>query len=92
LKLQEGDIPLTFGQKLKTVRTLRKLYQADLEQLSGVRRDKIIAIEKDDILVPGDDIRNALEAALNLKLDEPEVEAAFLLLAGHPVEQPVVAA
>ena len=76
---------VSFGQKLRTLRTIRGLYQTDLEHMTGIPRIMIIALEKGDIL-PGLEQLQSIEAALGLRFDAPEVEAAFLLLAGEPVE------
>lgn len=71
---------LTYGTMVKTVRTVRGWDQRTLSAQADVNRAYLSQIEQDR-LTPTPNIARKIEAAFNLRFDDPQVEAAFLVLA-----------
>lgn len=78
--MQIMEIPT--GTLIKTIRTSRGMYQKKLAELANLPRTALVMIERNQVL-PGQQHKNAIEAALSLHLDDPQVRAAFLILAGE---------
>lgn len=72
-------IPLRY--KIIAVRKLRGWHQADLAKHSGMHRTYISAIESGNAM-PTDDQLNAIQAAFDVRFNDPSVEAAFVVLGG----------
>lgn len=68
-----------FPLKLKTLRLLRDMHQAELCELTGISRNLIVDIERGRA-IPAADQLTAIEEALGVKFDA-ETEAAFITLA-----------
>ena len=78
---------ITFGTKLRVMRALFKLRQADLvRQTKLTRRD--IALFENEWALPTPQSQKIIEAVFNLDFDAPEVEHAFQVLAGQGVAEP----
>lgn len=72
---------LPIGQKIKIVRVAQGLHQSMIEARTGLDRVTISNLETGRYLPTPNHIA-ALEAAFGLRFDDPQVEAALLLLAG----------
>lgn len=72
---------LTLGRQIRALRLLRGLHQADLANLAGFSRPTLVAIERDQVL-PTPEKMTAIEAALGINFSDPEIRAAFAILAG----------
>ena len=72
----------TPGTKIRTVRNLRNLSQTEFAQRVKLQQWVISALENDQVS-PNDQLIDAIEAAFGIRLDSPEVDAAFVILAGH---------
>lgn len=76
---------ITFGSKIRAMRGLLGMNQAELANQTNINRYEISMMERDRYL-PTPEAKDAFNAALGIRLDSPEVEAAFRVLAG--INQP----
>jgi transcriptional regulator with XRE-family HTH domain len=74
------DTPI--GKQIKISRQLRDVRQSDLADATGIHATYLSAIERGTVL-PNLDHLEKIQAALNLRFDDPEVEAAFAVLGGN---------
>lgn len=72
---------LPHSSQIKAIRALRGLQQTDLSEASGVSRTFLSYIEQGRVLPTPEQIQK-IEAALNIRFDDPDVQAAFALLGG----------
>lgn len=77
--MSSKQIPI--GKQIKLVRLARHLKLYDLDDLSGVHYSSLSVIETGKFL-PTPDQLQAIEAALGIRFSDPNVQAAFLVLAG----------
>lgn len=75
------------GLKIKTLRTLHDIYQADLAEQAGINRQILINIETGRV-IPGQEQIDAINAIFGLDLNSPEVDAAFLILGPQETPEP----
>lgn len=81
---QNGAIMITTGTKIKTLRVLRGLSQAELAELAGITRPQLSETENDIRHDPAQ--IESITAALGLdSLTAPRLEAAFLVLVAQEV-------
>lgn len=80
---------ISFGTKMRVMRALRNLKQAELAERTQMARRDITLFEK-DIALPTPQTQQVIEAVFDIALDAPEVEQAFRVLAGfEAVTQPL---
>lgn len=79
--MNSTQIPI--GTQIKLVRLARDLKQTQLDDLSGVTHSTLSIIETGKFL-PTPDQLAAIEAALGISFSDPQVQAAFSILAGNP--------
>lgn len=80
--------PFPLGKQIKLIRTIiRELDIRSLAAKSGVGMTYISLIENSRVMPTEEQLRS-LEAALDFQFDKPEVQAAFLILAGNHQEAP----
>lgn len=72
---------ITFGTKIRTIRAVHNLTQAEVAQRAKLSRNDIMMFENNRAL-PTDEAKTKIETALGIDLDAPQVEAAFKILAG----------
>ena len=72
----------TPGTKIRTIRNLRNLSQTEFARRVKLQQWVISALENDQVS-PNDQLIDAIEAAFDIRLDSPEVDAAFVILAGR---------
>lgn len=70
---------LPVGTKIKVIRRLRKMKQGELAKLIGIDRTQLSYIETGKVL-PTEKRLIAIQAALRVDFDDPDIEAAFALL------------
>lgn len=76
---------VTYGTKLKTIRAFLGINQTELARQVHLSQYDVSMIESDKVL-PSPQTKEAFNAVLGIRLDSPEVEAAFRVLAG--ISQP----
>ena len=78
---------LPYGERIKHVRAIRGMTQRDLGQLIGVSTFPITITEQAQNRsdVP-EKVSRAIEAAFDLDLMSPEIEAAFAILSGEDID------
>lgn len=79
---------VSYGTKLKMMRAFLGINQTELARQANLSQYDISLIESDKVL-PSPQTKDAFNAALGIRLDSPEVEAAFRVLAG--ISQPELA-
>jgi len=73
---------ITPGAKLRTIRNLRNLSQTEFARRVSLQQWVLSALETDHVS-PNAQLIDTIEAAFGVRLDSPEVEAAFVILSGH---------
>lgn len=73
---------ITPGTKIRTVRNLRNLSQTEFARRVNIQQWTLSALETDQVN-PNDKLIEAIEATFGIRLDSPEVEAAFVILADN---------
>lgn len=76
---------VSYGTKLKMMRAFLGINQTELARQANLSQYDVSLIESDKVL-PSPQTKDAFNAALGIRLDSPEVEAAFRVLAG--INQP----
>lgn len=76
---------VSLGKKLKTLRTLHGINQTQLADLLGIQRSVLSYIETDQVPMTDEQLQKT-EAAFGLRLNDPQVEAAFLVLMSDKVD------
>lgn len=72
---------MTPGTRLRAIRNLRGLTQGEFGKQLGLQQYTVSALEKDQVaLTPK--LIDDIHAAFGVRLDGPEVEAAFTVLIG----------
>ena len=74
---------ISLGKKIEIIRRLLDLGQQELADAIGITKQSICYYEKNQI-IPRPKRAEDIEAALNVRLNEPRIEAAFAMLAGDP--------
>lgn len=78
---------VTYGAKLRTIRTLFGLTQEQVAERAKIERRDIIKFEQ-GVTLPTPQTSEAIQDALGINLDAPEIEAAFQILVGKANGQP----
>jgi transcriptional regulator with XRE-family HTH domain len=73
---------MTPGAKIKAIRNLQGLNQSQFARRIGMQQWAISALEGDQV-APNQKVIDSIYAAFGIRLDSPEVEAAFSVLVGR---------